>query len=320
MTSVSLPSNPIPEQSLRRNNLIRRVLAVIAIILLVFFALIETVPFILTVANSFKCLPATQAYPQSFIPVPPYGIDCAPEGHPLGADQVSSALTFHPALQGYDEVFGNNLGRWFFNTVVYAVVVTLLRLLFDSLAGYALARLKFPGNRPLFFLMLGTMMIPGVVLLIPRFIILKQLGMLNTYQGFIFSLAADAFGIFLMKQFFEFVPGEIEEAAQVDGASRVTIFFRIILPMATPALTALTIFSFQGTWNNFMDALIIIGGNQNLFNLPLGLALLRGQQGSTLRWNTFLAGSVMTTLPLTLVFFAFQRYFVEGISYSGLKG
>jgi multiple sugar transport system permease protein len=159
-----------------------------------------------------------------------------------------------------------------------------------------------------------------VVLLIPRFIILRQLGMLNTYQGFIFSLAADAFGVFLMKQFFESIPEEIEEAASVDGANRFIMFFRIVLPMATPALTALAIFSFQGTWNNFMDALIIIGGDQHLFNLPLGLAILRGAEGRTLVWNKFLAGSVMTTIPLAIAFFAFQRYFVEGISYSGIKG
>ncbi len=320
MTSLSTTSSGSPKASAGAARTLRRLLTIISILLLIAFAFIEIVPFVLTVANSFKCLPAVASYPQSFIPVPPYGIECAPEGKPLSANQVSTDLTFNLALQGYNEVFGSNLGRWFLNTVIFSVAVTLLRLLFDSLAGYALARIKFPGNRALFFLILGTMMIPGVVLLIPRFIILKQLGMLNTYQGFIFSLAADAFGVFLMKQFFESVPIEIEEAAQVDGASRFTIFFRIILPMATPALTALTIFSFQGTWNNFMDALIIIGGNSDLFNLPLGLALLKGSQGQTLRWNTFLAGSVVTTLPLALVFFAFQRYFVEGISYSGLKG
>jgi multiple sugar transport system permease protein len=123
-----------------------------------------------------------------------------------------------------------------------------------------------------------------------------------------------------MKQFFESIPEEIEEAAMVDGAGRLRIFFQIVLPMATPALTALTIFSFQGTWNNFMDVLIIIGKEADLWNLPLGLSQLRGQFGDTLEWNTFLAGAVFTTLPMALLFFFFQRYFVEGVSYSGLKG
>jgi multiple sugar transport system permease protein len=317
MATVAATENQIFGQQ----STLRRILPVLGFTILIIFALLETVPFVLTIANSFKCLAAVQQVPQSFIPVPPFGVSCRTEsGAALPADATTGTLTFSPATEGYEEIAQFNMPRWFGNTIIYATAVTLLRVLFDSLAGYSLARLNYPGNRVMFFIILGTMMIPGVVLLIPRFIILKQIGLLNTYQGVIFALAADAFGIFLMKQFFESIPGEIEEAAQVDGASRIRIFFQVILPMATPALTALTIFSFQGTWNNFMDVLIIIGGNPQLQNLPLGLALLRGQFGETLRWHTFLAGSVITTLPLAVVFFIFQRYFVEGISYSGLKG
>lgn len=318
MTSVALPGY---EQS-GVGRWLRRVLPVIGIILLIFFALLETVPFVLTIANSLKCLPAVQAQPQAFIPVPPFGVACAKEGGGARSwQETSGTTTFNPTFEGYDEIVrGNPLPTWFMNSVIFSIAVTLFRLLFDSLAGYALARLKFPGNRLMFFIMLGTMMIPAIVLLIPRFIILKQLGMLNSYQGFIFTLAADAFGVFLMKQFFESIPNEIEEAAMVDGANRFVMFFRVILPMATPALTALAIFSFQGTWNNFMDALIIVGGNMNLYNLPLGLALLRGAYGETLRWHAFLAGSVLTTVPMAIIFFALQRYFVEGVNYSGLAG
>ena len=138
--------------------------------------------------------------------------------------------------------------------------------------------------------------------------------------GIIIPLMVDAFGIFLMKQFFESIPNEIEEAAQVDGANRFVMFFWVILPMATPALTALAIFSFQGMWNNFLDTLIVVGGNQELWNLPLGLSFLRGASGEALVWNEFLAGSVVTTLPMAIIFFAFQRYFVEGSTYSGLAG
>ncbi len=318
MAAMAPAHSPV-EQKARPN--LKRILSGVAVMFLVLFAIIQTMPFVLTIANSFKCLPAVQQVPQSFIPVPPFGINCRnAAGTSLPADNSTGAVTFHTSNEGYDRVFQFNLGSWALNTIIYSVAVTILRLIFDSLAGYALARLKFPGNRVVFFVMLGTMMIPGVVMLIPRFIILRQLGLLNTYGGVIVSLAADAFGVFLMKQFFEAIPEEIEEAAAVDGANRLTMFFRIVLPMATPALTALTIFSFQGTWNNFMDVLIIVGGNSSLYNLPLGLALLRGQFGETLEWNTFLAGAVITTLPLAIVFFFFQRYFVEGISYSGLKG
>lgn len=289
--------------------------------LLIFFALLEFGPFLLTLANSFKCLPAVQSEPQALLPLPPFGVECRlPSGAARPASATSGELSFNPALEGYRKIFRFNLGRWFLNSVVYAVGVTLLRLIIDSLAGYALARIRFPGNRVLFFSILGTMMIPSIVLVIPRFLILKEMGLLNTYQGLIFALAADAFGVFLMKQFFESIPKEIEEAALVDGANRLTLFFRIVLPVATPALTALTIFSFQGTWNAFLEPLIIVGGRAELLNLPLGLALLRGQFGDTLEWNVFLAGSVITTLPLALVFFFFQRYFVQGVSYSGLKG
>lgn len=318
MASVALPLEERPGS----NRVLRRVLTILGYSVLIIFALVEIVPFVLTVANSFKCLPAVQLAPQSFVPRGLSDTDCQnAEGVALAGEVTTDAISFNPTLEGYQEIIQqNDLPRWFVNSIIYSVAVTVLRILFDSLAGYALARMKFPGNRAMFFLMLGTMMIPGIVLLIPRFIILQQLGMLNSYQGFIISLAADAFGVFLMKQFFESIPNEIEEAAQVDGANRFVMFFRVILPMATPALTALAIFSFQGTWNNFMDALIVVGGKAELLNLPLGLALLRGAYGETLKWNIFLAGSVLTTLPLALVFFFFQRYFVEGTNYSGLAG
>lgn len=322
MTTTATPQQlPAPSaQSDRRRFLIRRVLSVIGFTVLIFFALIETVPFVMTVSNSFKCLPATRQVPEAFIPVSGF-IECQDEtGSQLPAAATTEGLSFNPTLEGYEEILEFQFPRWFVNSVIYATAITLLRLFFDSLAGYALARLNFPAKRLSFFIILGTMMIPAVVLLIPRFIILGELGLLNTYQGVILSLAADAFGVFLMKQFFESIPDEIEEAAMVDGASRLTIFFRIVLPMATPALTALTIFSFQGTWNNFIDLLIIVNNAPELHNLPLGLSGLRGQYGETLEWNTFLAGSVFTTLPMALLFFFFQRYFVEGVSYTGLKG
>lgn len=321
MTTLAQEARQKTKAAQLARTFIRRSFAALAVTLLVIFALLETVPFVLTVANSFKCRPAVQQRPQVFIPAPPFGVDCRTEsGAALPADETSTLFSFNPALEGYQRVFEYNLDTWFINTVYYAVAITILRLIFDSLAGYALARIKFPGNRLFFFIILGTMMIPGVVLLVPRFIILQQLGLLNTYQGVILTLGADAFGVFLMKQFFESIPPELEEAAMVDGANRFVMFFRVILPMATPALTALAIFSFQGTWNNFMDLLIIVGGDSSKHNLPLGLAQLRGQFGETLEWNTFLAGAVIATVPLAILFFVFQRYFVEGISYSGLKG
>ena len=309
---------------------IRRMIAMIGVAILIFVAFLEIMPFVLTIANSFKCDPAVTSRPGAFIPAPPFGVQCETRDESgavvsrLTADQQTNGVTFNPSFNGYETILNtsspsNNLPRWLVNTVIYSVAVMILRLLFDSMAAYALARLKFPGNRLVFFIVLGTLMIPGVVLLIPRFLLLNQLNLLNTYHGYIIVLAADAFGILLMKQFIESIPKEIEEAAEVDGAGRFTTFFRIVLPMATPALTALAIFSFQGQWNNFMDALIIVGTDANMFNLPMGLTVLRGA-GQDIQYDLVLAGAVITTLPMAVIFFIFQRYFVEGVSYSGIKG
>jgi multiple sugar transport system permease protein len=144
--------------------------------------------------------------------------------------------------------------------------------------------------------------------------------MIDTYSGLILPKLTTAFGVFLMKQFFESIPQEMEEAARIDGCTRFQMFFRVILPLARPALVALIIFSFQGSWNEFMHPLIVISINQDLYTLPLGLALLRGGMGQNLQWNAILAGSILTTIPMAIIFLFFQRYFVEGISYGGLKG
>jgi multiple sugar transport system permease protein len=252
-------------------------------------------PFLLAISTSFKTLPEIALDPVGLIP-----------------------KTF--TLEGYERLFSFNVGRWTFNSALVAVAITLGNMLFASLAGYALARIPFPGSRMAFLAILGTMMIPGIVLIIPMFIVLKTLGMINSYSGLIVPKLTAAFGIFLMKQFFESVPKELEEAARIDGATPFQTFFRVVLPTARPALVALIIFSFQGAWNDFMHPLIVVTTAQDLWTLPLGLALLRGGMGQNLLWNSLLAGSMLTTLPMAIIFFVFQRYFIEGISYSGIKG
>jgi multiple sugar transport system permease protein len=252
-------------------------------------------PFILAIATSFKTLPEINQNPVSPIP-----------------------QTF--TLEGYQRMFDLNVGRWAFNSFAIAAIVTLTNVLFAALAGYALSRIRFPGSQAVFLGILGTMMIPGIVMLIPMFIILKWFGMIDSYSGLIVPKMVTAFGIFLMAQFFEAVPVEIEEAARMDGAGRFRTFFQVVLPLARPAIVALIIFSFQGNWNEFMHPLIVITTNQDLYTLPLGLALLRGGLGQNLQWNALMAGSMLTTLPMALIFLFFQRYFIEGISYSGVKG
>lgn len=263
--------------------------------LLFLLALAFFYPFLLATTTSFKPLPEIATNPVRLLPQ-------------------------QWTLEGYRSMQNLNVWRWMINSAFVAVVVTLGNLLFASMAGYALARIPFPGRTPLFLLIIGTLMVPGIVLLIPRFIVFKQLHLIDTYAGLILPVLVLPFGIFLMKQFFESIPGELEDAARVDGASRFVMFFRVVLPLARPALIALIIFTFQGNWNEFMNPLIVINTNQNLYTLPLGLALLRGGIGQNLQWNALLAGSMLTTLPMALIFLFFQRYFIEGISYSGLKG
>lgn len=272
-----------------------RVRLVLSYGLLFLLALSFFYPFLLAISTSFKPLPEIAQNPVSIIPE-----------------------TF--TLEGYRQMQGLNVGRWMFNSAFVSVIITLGNVIFASMAGYALARIKFPGRNAVFLAILGTMMIPGIVLLIPMFIVLKQVNFIDSYAGLIVPKLATAFGVFLMKQFFESIPGEIEEAARIDGANRLQMFFRVVLPMARPALVALVIFSFQAAWNDFMFPLIVISVSQDLYTLPLGLAVLRGGMGENLQWNAILAGSLVTTLPMALIFIFFQRYFIEGISYSGLKG
>lgn len=326
MATTTTALAPVRTQPTTRNGL-QRILPFIGWTIILIFAAIQILPFLFTISNSLKCLPAIQSHPQSLIPVPPFDVECQrtiidDRGRERLSNRTDTSrnVTFNPSLEGYREVFEQRLGRWLLNTFIVAAAVTVLHLAFDSMAGYALAKLKFPGHRIFFFIVISTMMIPGIVLLLPRFILLKEIGLLNSYAALIVPFAASLFGVFLMKQFFESIPQEIEEAAMVDGASRFTIFFRIVLPMSTPALTALAIFSFQGMWNEFLQVLLLVAPRTDLWTLPLGLAFLRGESGETIRWHSFLAGSVITTLPLSVVFFTFQRYFVEGISYTGLKG
>jgi len=275
----------------------RVIVTTLAYLLLIVGSLAMIMPFVYSIANSFKTLPDINANPMLLYPT-------------LGA-----------SLDGYTKILNGDFARWLFNSAFVAVTITIGHIIFDSMAGYALARISFPGRRLFFGGVVGTMMVPSIVLLIPRYLVFVQLGMTDQFSGLILPGIADAFGIFLMRQFFESIPADIEEAAAIDGSSRLRMFFTVILPMAVPALTTLAIFGFQGAWNDFTGPLIVITRNQDLFTLPLGLAKLRGSgYGSSLPWDILLSGSIITTLPMAIIFFVFQRFFMESSTYSGVKG
>jgi multiple sugar transport system permease protein len=262
-------------------------------VVLVAYAIITLIPFLWALSSSFKTLDEIVSGTISFIPK-------------------------HFTLDNYKQIFIEQamFPRWLLNSVIIAVTVTILNLLFNSMAGYALARLQFPGKKPLFIIILAVLMIPAQVTMIPNYLILKQLGWLNSYQGMIVPTMINATFIFMMRQFFINFPKELEEAAALDGLSRLGIFFRIVLPLARPALAAQAIFVFMASWNDFMRPLIILSDPQ-LFTLPLGLSSFKDQYISY--WNYIMAASMVFTLPVLVIYVFFNRYFIKGISFTGGK-
>jgi multiple sugar transport system permease protein len=273
-----------------------RVLQVVAFLVLVLVALLMFVPFAFSLATSLKTPPE--------------------------AAQLTFGNMFwpnEPTLDAYRTAFDSNIGRWFFNSAFVALCWIVGRAIMDTLAGYAFARMEFPGRDFMFLLILGTMMVPGIVTLIPKFILLRDLNLLDSYGALTVPFLADAFGIFLMKQFFEAIPRDLEEAARIDGANRYQIFRQIVLPNTIPAVAALAIFSFQGSWNAFLEPLIFIsGGSTDLYTLPVGLANFRSEYGTN--WPVLMAIAVITTVPMAIFFLVFQRYFIASNVASGIKG
>jgi multiple sugar transport system permease protein len=207
--------------------------------------------------------------------------------------------------------------RWAANSVFVSVTITIGRVVFDSLAGYALARLHFRGRSTVFGAILAVLAVPGVVLLIPKFLVLNQFGMYDTYSAMIIPLLADATGVFIMKQFFETVPVSVEEAARIDGAGPFRTFWSVVLPMSKPALITLTILSFQGSWNE-LPHYIVSRQDPALNTLTSGVAsLVSGQLGQGNQFPLKLAAALLMTLPVAVVYFVFSRRFTQG-TYEGV--
>lgn len=198
-----------------------------------------------------------------------------------------------------------------------SVVVVVLA---SAMAAYPLARMRFPGRGPIFGLVVGSLMIPNAVVLVPQYVLVQRLGWLSTYQGLIVPEAAMSFalGVFLLRQFFLTIPGELEDAARIDGAGSWQIFARIVLPLSQPVLAALAILAFRSAWNDFLWPLIAVN-KPDMFPLPVALALLRGAYISE-SYGPIMAGATLSALPLLLVFVVANRRIVEGVRVSGLKG
>jgi multiple sugar transport system permease protein len=208
--------------------------------------------------------------------------------------------------------------RWFLNSAGVATAFTALVLLLDSMAAYAYARMEFRGRNTLFMLLLATLVMPGIIFLVPNYLTIANLGGLNTYWGIIAPGLAGVFGVFFLRQFFMNLPRELEEAALMDGASRWTIFFRIVLPLSVPALTTLGIITYLSSWNDFLWPLLIVGNDTAKQTLPVGLAKLQGAY--VFEYGQLMAGAAIAALPVLVLYVILQRYIVRSVAMSGLKG
>lgn len=224
-------------------------------------------------------------------------------------------------LDGYLTAWSRmEFSRYVVNTAVVSMSVTLLTVLTCSLAGYAFAKKRFFGKEIVFTLLIGTMTIPGLVLMIPLFIIIMRLRMLDKLIGLIIPFASNVFGIYLMRQYISSIPTELEEAARIDGCSEWRLFWQVILPLAKPAVAVLAIFTFQGNWNAFTMPLVIIN-SRSKFTLALALAQLQLElvAGEAAAWNVLMAASTLMLLPIIVIFLSLQRYFVKGLA-GAIKG
>src|SRR6266568_2794115 len=264
---------------------------------LILYSLLVFVPFLWTLSTSFKTLP--ESLRLTWIPQ-----------SPTSAGYITAWTQLQPVLP---VMFGNSF--------LLALLVTVTNVFFGAVGGYAFARLRFPGREVLFLMVLGTLMIPDQLRVVPVYQILVNLGLVapgpQNYFGITLVLAISATSLFIMRQFFLTIPFDLEESARIDGAGFFTTFWRILFPLARPALATVAILSFQGTWNGFFWPLIILQ-SPNHWTLPLGLAQFRFQYSTN--WPPLMAVDVVATVPIVILYLFFQRYFVSGLSAGAVKG
>ncbi len=262
-------------------------------LLLIAGSILMLVPFFWMVATSLKEPGDVFIYPPQWIP------------QPVQWENYQETVTVMP------------FGRFYLNSAIQALSVTALQLLTASLAAYAFARLRFKGRDLLFLLYLATMMIPFPVTMIPNFIVLRYLKWIDSFQALILPPAFSAFSTFLLRQYFMSIPVEMDDAARVDGASSFRIWWQIILPLSGPALATLAIFTFLGQWNSFLWPLIVTN-SEEMWTLPVGLATFQSQY--SVQWHLLMAGSVIAVLPILVIYIVGQKWFVRGITLTGMGG
>ncbi len=289
----------------------------LAVLVMLAGAVAMVYPYVYMVGSSFKTRREFAENKRCLVP-PRYQLSERLKhvrGQPSAVDAVGGDW---PLWRNYvDAVRYGRVDRFLANSAIYAVIITCVQLFFNVLAAYAFARMEFAGKNVLFGVLLSTMMVPPAVLLIPRFLVLRQLGLIDTVWGVLVPGFAGAFGIFLLRQFFLNIPIELEHAARIDGCGTWGILWHVIVPLSKPALITLGLFTFMGAWNMFEWPLIVLS-NQDYYPLTVGLSLFRSETRAD--WPRIFAASVMGSFPLILLFLAAQKHLVGGISLSGMKG
>lgn len=292
MTTTSAPAPRESGISYRNQQLITRIGIYIV---LIFFALLFLMPMFWMLSTSLK--PKSQWFSQEIYWIPKT-----------------------TTLQNYQVLLNNPttpIVRWFFNSLGIALIVTALVVIVDAMAAYAYARMEFRGRNTIFAILLATLFMPGIMFLVPNFLTIFRLGLLNNYLGVIVPALAGVFGVFFLRQFFATLPRDLEEAAAIDGASQVKVFTHVALPLARPALATLAIITFLGSWNDFLWPLLILK-DRALQTLPPGLRTLQGAY--TTEYGQMMAGAVIAAVPVLLIYILLQRYIVQSVATTGLAG
>ena len=275
----------------------QNVLRVILYIILIAYAVVTIYPFLWAVAASFK--PLSEITSGSL-----------------------SLISNHFTAEQYQYLFSPNSGslfiNWTINSLVISIIGTVINVFLNSMAGYALAKLSFPGRNRIYYGILAIMMVPSQVLLIPNFLIIKNLGMLDSFTAVILPMAINISYIFMMRQFFLNFPTDVEEAARIDGLSRTGTFFRIVMPLARPSIATQAVFIFMGFWNNFILPLLYLRTPTN-YTLTVGLNQLASSGNETAMWNRIMAASILTIIPIIILYVLFNGYFLSSDRMDGEK-
>lgn len=298
MAEITLSSSRIAKSAHSRQRILSITRVILRYLLLVAISLVMFTPFILAMLGTFKTDLEITAFPPKLFPE-----------------------VWH--WENWAKVWNTDIGqggtfpRWLFNTAFLSVTIAVAQVIFCSMAAYAFARLKFAGRDVVFNFMLGTMMIPGAVTLIPAYVLMTKLQLINTFWALILPGLVGAGSIFMLTQFFKSIPIDLEEAAVIDGATHMQIFRVVVLPLARPALLTVLILQFQGMWNAFLQPLLYLNTPDKYV---LNVALSIFQQQYKAQWNLTLVGAMFNAIPVMILFFLFSKYYIEGVAYTGIKG